>query len=187
MSNQNLDDFSAHLLAEGKSAGTVQTYLKIVRHFLKHIGETRVERISEEMARSYFATIKNKHSRCCAANVISMYLRFAAARLPVPVTRGPKASRASAPVPAKLQQRWSVDKLLEQKTKDDDLIAKLARKVIDAYLLCGRAIKGDFNLDDFVRYHDEARDLIESNLTLFMGLSASGRNIHSAIDERVNR
>ena len=33
----------------------------------------------------------------------------------------------------------------------------------------------------------ECRELIESNLQLFMGLSAGGRNIHSKIDERVNR
>src|SRR6476469_7642557 len=122
MSNQNLDDFRAHLLAEGKSAGTARQYVSLVRRFLKHIGETRVERITEEMARAYFATIKNKHSRQCAANVIGMYLRFAAASLPAVVNaRGAESPRAPAP----LRQRWSVDKLIEQKNKDDDLIAKL--------------------------------------------------------------
>jgi hypothetical protein len=187
MSKQDLTDFRAHLIASGKSKGTAEGYLQRVRHFLKHVDEPRIDRITEELARRYFATVKNKSTKHCSASAISQFLKFTAARLPVPVTRGAKASRASVPVPAKLQQRWSVDKLVAQKSKDDDLIAKLARKVIDAYLLSGRAIKGDFNLDDFVRFHDEARDVIESNLTLFMGLSADGRNIHSAIDERVNR
>src|SRR6478672_3873464 len=112
---KKLDDFRAHLLAEGKSAGTARQYVSLVRRFLKHVGETRVERITEEMARAYFATIKNKHSRQCAANAISIYLHFAATRLPVVVNaRGAEPSRASAPVPAKLQQRWSTDKLIKQ-------------------------------------------------------------------------
>jgi hypothetical protein len=92
-----------------------------------------------------------------------------------------------APVPTRLSQRWTMDKLLAQKKKDDDMIARLARKVIDGYLLGQRQIKGDVNLDDVYRYVDECRELIESNLALFMSLFAAGRNIHSAIDERVNR
>jgi hypothetical protein len=43
------------------------------------------------------------------------------------------------------------------------------------------------NLDDVYRFADECKELIESNLALFMKLSAQGRNVHSAIDERVQR
>jgi hypothetical protein len=181
-----LDDFRAHLLAEGKSPSTVAQYVGSVKRFLARIGEPRIERITEELTRSYFATIKSAHGRRSAAVAVSMYLRFAASRLPAVVNaRGELAPRA--PAPSKLRQRWLVDKLVERKSKDDDLIAKLARKVIDGYLLGQRQIKGDVNLDDVYRYVDECRELIESNLALFMSLSAGGRNIHSAIDERVNR
>jgi len=68
------------------------------------------------------------------------------------------------------------------------LIAKLARKLIDHYLYFQGRIKGEpENLDDVVRFADECRELIESNLPLFMGLSAQGRNVHSKIDERVQK
>ena len=87
-----------------------------------------------------------------------------------------------------LRQRWSLDKLIDQKGKDDDLIAKLARKVIDHYLYFQARLKGGpENLDDLCRFADECRELIESNLPLFMSLSAQGRNIHSVIDERVQQ
>jgi len=185
MSKQDLDEFRARLITAGKSTNTADAYVRCVTQFLKHIGEPRIDRISEELAHSYFAQFTSKNTKQCHVSAISQFLKFAAARLPVPVTRGPKASRS--PVPAKLQQQWSLDKLLDQKSRDDDLIAKLARKVIDGYLLGQRQIKGDLNLDDVYRYVDECRDLIESNLALFMTLSAAGRNIHSSIDERVNR
>jgi hypothetical protein len=88
----------------------------------------------------------------------------------------------------KLRQRWAVDKLAEQKGSGQDLIAKLARRVIDHYLYFQNRIKGEEeNLDDLVRFAEDCRELIESNLTLFMSLSAGGRNIHSKIDERVQR
>ena len=79
-------------------------------------------------------------------------------------------------------------KLREQKESDDDLIAKLARKVIDHYLFFQTLLKtDDIDLDTVSRFADECRDLVETNLPLFMSLSAQGRNIHSAIDERVQR
>jgi integrase-like protein len=188
MNERSLDDFRQHLLAADKSKRTVDQYVSVVRHFLKHVDETRVDRISEEMARAYFAKIKATATRRCQANVVSQYLHFTAARLPVPVkARGDKSPRARPPGKKEiaLRQRWSVDKLIEQKRTDDDLIAKLARKVIDGYLLGQRQLKGDQNLDDLYRYVDECRELIESNLALFMALSAGGRNVHSKVDERI--
>jgi integrase-like protein len=72
MSKQSLDDFRAHLIAEGKSAKTIEGYLGYIRRFLKHVDEPRIDRITEELARSYFATIKNKNSKQLAAMAVSM-------------------------------------------------------------------------------------------------------------------
>lgn len=181
-------EFKQHLLAAGKTKDTVNVYMATVHRFLKHVDNERIDRISEEVTRSFFAGIKDRGTRRMNALTISQFLNFSVSRLPVVVTaRGAESPRAAAPTKKDLarRQRWSVDKLVEQKENADDLIAKLARKVIDGYLICQQQIKGEVNLDDLVRYVDECRDLIESNLTLFMGLSAQGRNIHSKIDERV--
>jgi len=162
----------------------------IVRRFLKHIGDTRLERLSEDLTRSFFDGRKGK-DRSNSATAISQFLTFAMARLPVPVNaRGAESPRAAAPTKKELalRQKWTLDKLIEQKESDDDLIAKLARKLIDHYLYFQGRIKGEpENLDDLVRFVDECRELIESNLPLFMQLSAQGRNVHSKIDERVQK
>jgi hypothetical protein len=87
-----------------------------------------------------------------------------------------------------LRQQWAVDKLTAKKEANDDLVAKLARKVIDHYLYFQRRIQGeDENLDDVHRFAAVCQELIQSNLPLFMGLSAQGRNIHPLLDERVQR
>jgi hypothetical protein len=183
-----LEEFKKHLIAAGKSKHTVEHYVSLVRQFLKHSGNQRLDRLSEDLTRSFFAGTKGKDRRS-QASVISQFLKFSLSRLPVPVNaRGAESPRA--PAPAKqiaLRQKWNLEKLLDQKTADDELIAKLARKVIDGYLICQREIKGEQNLDDLVRYVDECRELIETNLTLFMSLSAQGHNVHSKIDERVIR
>jgi Phage integrase, N-terminal SAM-like domain len=180
-----LADFKQHLIIAGKSEVTIEEYLRTVRRFLRHVGNERPERISEELTRSFFAGMKSK-TRRFYATVVSQFLNFSVSRLPVPVNaRGAESPRAPTKKEIALRQRWSVDKLIEQKQSADDLIAKLARKVIDGYLLSQQVVKGNHNLDDFVRFADECRELIETNLPLFMSLSAQGRNIHSAIDERV--
>jgi len=87
-----------------------------------------------------------------------------------------------------LRRTWAVDRLLEQKVTSEDLIAKLGRKVIDHYVYFQSRLKDEpENLDDIERFAAECRELIESNFELFMALSKSGRNIRSAIDERVQR
>jgi hypothetical protein len=122
---------------------------------------------------------------------VGQFLKFAAARLPALVNaRGAESRRAAAPTKKELalHQKWTLDKLIEQKENDADLIAKLARKVIDHYIYFQGRMKGEpENLDDVYRFADECKELIESNLALFMKLSAQGRNVHSAIDERVQR
>ena len=185
-----LEAYKQHLIAAGRSKATIERYLTTVRGFLKHVGNVPVDRITEDATRSYFANRKG-HARQQRASIVSAFLNFSVSRLPVPVNaRGAGSPRAAAPTKKELaiRQKWNVDKLLDQKTTDDDLIAKLARKVIDHYLYFQGRMKGDpENLDDLARFADECRELIENNLALFMRLSAQGRNIHSAIDERVQR
>lgn len=57
-SNQDLiAAFKKHLLAAGKSKITADEYLNVVRRFLRHVGNERLDRISEELTRSFFAFI----------------------------------------------------------------------------------------------------------------------------------
>jgi len=183
-------EFRKHLKTLGFTPNTRTNYMIIVRRFEKHIGYTPLERLTEDLTRSFFAGLKDK-DRPIPVTVIGKFLKFAVSRLPVPVNaRGAESPRARAPTKKELalRQEWTLDKLQEQTENDADLIAKLARKLIDHYLYFQGRMKGEpENLDDVVRFADECRDLIETNLTLFMGLSAHGRNIHSKIDERVQK
>jgi Phage integrase, N-terminal SAM-like domain len=198
---KTLEDFRQHLIATGLSKHTIETCISGVRGFLRHIGNERhLDRISEESVRSFFAGIDNRNTRRRRASDVSQFLNFALSRLPVVINNRGNASGGSkkvppetpAPAPSKkelaLRRQWSVDKLSEQKEAADDLTAKLARKVIDHFLYFQDRLKGEpENLDDLCRFADECRELIQSNLPLFMTLSAQGRNIHSAIDERVQK
>jgi len=185
-----LNNFKQSLIAAGKSKLTVKQTMNTARRFLKHVENQPVDRISEDLARSFFDG-QTGQTRMQYANAVSQFLRFAARNLPAVVTaRGEISPRAAAPTKKELalRQKWTLDKLLEQKEHDSDLIAKLARKVIDHYIYFQGRMKGEpENLDDVYRFADECKELIESNLALFMKLSAQGRNIHSAIDERVQR
>jgi hypothetical protein len=116
-------------------------------------------------------------------------LKFAMRGLPAVVNpRGAKSPRAAAPTKKDLalKARWTLDKLVSEKEKTDDLVALLARKLIDHYMYFERRMKGEpDDLDDIARFTDECRELIQANLPLFMSMSAQGRNVHSKIDERV--
>ena len=183
--------FALHLGKAGAEPRTVDQYLRTVRRFLKHVGENRVDRISEELTRAFFAG-KAKNTLHQQAAIVGQFLAFATQRLPAVID---KRGREKASIPRErnkkelaLCERWSIDKAVEQKRNDDDLIARLARKVIDHYLYFQGRLKGEpENLDDVVRFVDECRELIEVNLPLFVGLSAQGRNVHSVIDERIQR
>ena len=182
--------FLAHLKQAGKGPHALRSYQVIVHHFLKHIGNERLDRVPEAVVNAYFAGITNANTKKKYASVVSQFIEFACAKLPVVVGRGSEMAPARAPTKKELalRQQWSLDKLIEQKEKTDDLIAQLARKLIDHYLYFQGRIKSEpENLDDVVRFADECRDLIERNLPLFMGLSAGGRNVHSKIDERVQK
>jgi hypothetical protein len=182
--------FKQHLIAAGKSKITVEQYANIVRSFLRHIGNERLDRISEELTRSFFAASVKVKTKRNYALIISQFLNFAVSQRPIVTARGEKSPRAVAPTKRELElrEKWSLDKLLEQKSNADDLIAQLARKLIDHYVFFQGLLKNDdIDLDTVSRFADEARELIQNNLVLFMRLSAEGRNINSAIDERVQK
>lgn len=191
MNNQSLEDFKQYLKDQGKGKAAIDRTVNTVRRFLRHVGEHRLDRISEEVARSFFAGIKAVKTRQMYAMEVSQFLNFSASRLPVPVNAQgrliiPPAVKSKKELA--LRQKWTVEKLLDQKETADDLIAKLARKVSDHYLYFQTRLKGgDENLDEVGRLGDECRELIESNLPLFMALSAGGRNVHPKIDERMQR
>ena len=186
-----LINFEAHLKAQGLVPSVIVNYLYEVRRFLRFVGNGPINRISEAQAREFFDAIAGKHYKRQCASIISRFLTFTAAQLPVVVNaRGAEM----APLPRQsekevaLRTNWALDKLTEEKERGEDLIAKLGRRVIDHYLYFQSRLRGEpENLDDIVRFADDCRQLIESNLPLFMGLSAGGRNIHSAIDEKVQR
>ena len=176
-------EFIEHLNRSGLTPSSVESYSRQARAFLRHIGHQQIERISEAETGAFFDRFKSKRTRRLYAVAVTLFLRFAMAHLPVPVT-----GRQLPAVPGKLRQKWTAEKLLEQRETDKDLIAKLARKVIDHYLYFQSRMRDEpENLDDIYRFADECKELIGSNLDLFMGLSAQGRNVHSVIDERVQR
>ena len=185
-------DFREHLKAAGKSRQTVWMANCAVRSFLRHVDGQPLDRVSEELTRSFFSGLKNPLIRKQYSSTIYRFLQFATSRLPVPVTAlGAEmlpAPRAPSKKELALRQRWNLDKLIEHKDTADDLIAKLARKVIDHYLYFqSRQKGGPEDLDEIARMADECRALIETNLPLFMGLSAGGRNLGTQIDERMQR
>jgi hypothetical protein len=172
----------------------VDIYVRHVRRFLDFIGDQRIDRVSEEQMRAYFARYKNqkRKTREQAASIISQYVKFATAGLPV-VIDGRGAAMPPGPAPTNkkdiaLRKGWGIEKLVHESEAKDDLIAKLARKVSDHYLYFQTRLRGgDENLDEVGRLADECRELIESNLALFIALSAGGRNVHPKIDERTRR
>ena len=118
-----LDDFELYLKNSGKAPETVRVCMRVVRAFLKHIGDTRLDRLGEDLTRSFFAGHQVGGTRASYAWMVSQFLKFAVARLPVPVTaRGSEMAPAAA-VKSKnevaLRQQWSLDKLLDQKENAD--------------------------------------------------------------------
>jgi hypothetical protein len=180
-----LAEFADDLKKNGLGASSVGNYVRTAQLFLKHVGTERIDRISEADTRAFFDRYKTVSRRNHAARV-SAFLKFATKGLPA-VIGGSKSEPPKAPTKKEiaLRQKWSVDKLITEKDKSDDLVAKLARKVIDHYMYFEGRMKGEpDNLDDVARFADECRDLIQSNLALFMSMSAAGRNVHTRIDER---
>jgi len=186
----DLEDFRRYLQSEGYKPGSIPTMLYHVRVFLKHIGNKRVDRLTEADTRDYFAKhVSHKHRRGPASS-ISAYIKFAAKSLPVVVDRMGAALPPPARKPTKkelaLREKWTIDKLMAEKETANDLIGRLARQLMNHFVHFEKRRRGaPDDLDEIGRFADECRQLIESNLALFMGLSASGRNINPIFTERV--
>ena len=87
--------------------------------------------------------------------VFRQFLMFAAARCDVSAKKS-QGRIVGNPAPAvkdarelALRQTWALDRLVKKRQVGDDLIAKLARNVIDFYLYLQGRMKGEpENLDD---------------------------------------
>jgi hypothetical protein len=182
-----LAEFAEHLKADGYSAGSVDIYTRTAREFLKHVGNRPIDRISEAETRRFFNRFTNKHTHRDRATQVSAFLKFAMRGLPAVVNaRGAESPRAPTKKELALKAKWTLDRLISEKERADDLIALLARKLIDHYVYFENRLKGEpDDFDEIARFVAESRDLIERNLPLFMSMSAQGRNVHSRIDERV--
>ena len=181
-------DFEQHLQAAGRSKKTVTAAISTVRCFLRHVDGKPLAQLSEDDTRAYFAGFKGP-TRRVYSSTISRFLKFAAAALPVVVNKAgaqlPPPTRKPTQKELALRERWTVDKLTAQKEAADDLIGRLARQVVNHYVFFEKRLKGaPDDLDELARFADEARALIESNLALFMNLSATGHNINSRFNER---
>jgi len=182
-------DFEQHLQAAGRSKHTVTAAVSAVRCFLRHVDGKPLAQLSENDTREYFAGFKGP-TRRVYSSTISRFLKFAAAALPVVVNKAgaelPPPTRKPTKKELALRERWTVDKLTAQKEAADDLIGRLARQVVNHYVLFEKRLKGaPDNLDELARFADEARALIESNMVLFMGLSATGHNINSRFERNL--
>ena len=182
----SLNDFKQHMIASGKSEHTATLYAQRVAGFLKHLTEQRIEKITEDSAQSYIAGIKDKRTKRGKVIAVHQFLKFAAQRsFPVRTKEdeAPLPSTQSQPEVA-LTQQWLLEKLIDEKSRSDDLIAALACKLMDHYLYFqSRITGGGDNLDSICRLADEAKQLIQSNLALFIRLSSGGRSINRTIPE----
>jgi hypothetical protein len=177
-------EFAEHLKQSEFSPASIQSYTATARRFIEHVASERVDRIGEAETRQFFDRYKTANQRRQRAMHVSAFLKFAMRGLPA-VLNAPPAQPPTKKDLA-LRAKWTLDKLITEKEKADDLIALLARKLIDHYMYFERRIKGEpEDLDEIARFADEARELIQGNLALFMQMSAQGRNVHTLIDERV--
>jgi hypothetical protein len=119
------------------------------------------------------------------ATAIRQFLQFTSAHPSIAVVedQAPQAAGQNQQEPT-MPQQWLLEKLIDDKSRTDDLIAKLGGKLMDHYLYFQSRIKGEGeNMDNICRLADEAQHLIESNLALFIHLSSGGRKIHKTILE----
>lgn len=180
-------EFADHLKANGYGKSSIGNYTRTAQQFLTHIGNRPIDRVSEAETRTFFERYKKKNRQPHAV-ALSAFLKFAMKGLPA-VVDDKNATVAHLPANKKqtaLKAKWTLDKLIAEKEKTDDLLALLGRKVIDHYMHFERRLQGQSeDLDEIARFADECKDLIQANLPLFMQMSAAGRNVHSRIDARV--
>ncbi|HEX7231634.1 MAG TPA: phage integrase N-terminal SAM-like domain-containing protein [Candidatus Binatia bacterium] len=179
-----LNDFKQHLIASGKSEDTASLYAQRIARFLSH-ADWPPEKITAELVRTFLNRIKDKRTKRGCAMAVQQFLKFTAAHSTL-ISREDQSSKPPGEgqqetVPP---QQWLVEKLVDEKARSDELIATLARKLMDHYLYFQRRIKAEQEDPDYVcRLADEAKQLIESNLALFIRLFSSGREVDRTIPE----
>jgi len=178
-----LNEFKQHLIGAGKSEHTASLYTQRVAAFLKKLGVEKIKKITHGSAQSYIAGIKDKRTARGSAIAIHQFLNFSAPTRLVEMIGDDEALAGSSQEETALPNQWLLEKLIDEKSRSDDLIATLAHHLMDHYLYFQSRIRGEENLKTVSRLADESRNLIESNLALFMRISSGGRETHKTIPE----
>lgn len=194
-------EFQERLRLQGKTTSTRKHYMNYIHRFMRYVGGEPLHRLTGEQMKYFFEQEFGhwgKSTQVIASAVVTQFVRFAVAQsLPVPVVVNRRESKA-APAPVldpvrdareiALRQKWSFDRLLLEKEKGDDLIAALGRQLVNHYLFFQSLLsQTPLNLDEVIRLADECRETIDSNLSLFLKLSALGKNLGPKINERIIR
>jgi hypothetical protein len=179
-----LNDFKQHLIASGKSEDTASLYAQRIARFLRH-ADWPTEQITAELVLTFLNRIKDKRTKRGCAMAVQQFLKFTAAHPSLisgddqPSKPTPQSQPETVP-----PQQWLVEKLVDEKARSDDLIATLAGKLMDHYLYFQKRINGDGEEPDYLcRLADEAKQLIESNLALFIRLFSNGREVDKTIPD----
>jgi len=179
-----LNNFKQHLIASGKSEDTASLYAQRIARFLRD-ADWPTENITAELVRTFLNRIKDKRTKRGCAMAVQQFLKFAAAH-PSSISGEDQSSKPPAEAQPETvpPQQWLIENLVDEKARSDDLIATLAGKLMDHYLYFQSRIKGDEEDPDYLcRLAAEAKQLIESNLALFIRLFSGGREIDRTIQE----
>jgi hypothetical protein len=179
-----LNEFKQHLIASGKSEHTASLYTQRVAAFLKHLVEQNIDKMTEGSVRSYIAGIKDKRTARGSAIATRQFLKFSAPTRLAEIMGDNEAPVETCQEESVLPQQWLLEKLLDEKTRSDDLIATLGHQLLDHYSYFQSRIRGEREDRETVfRLADQAKNLIEPNLALFMRLSSGGREAPKTILE----
>jgi len=179
-----LNEFKQHLIVLGKSEHTASLYTQRVAAFLKHLGEQKIDKMTQGSMRCYIAGIKDRRTARGSAIAIGQFLKFSAPTQLAEITGGDEALASACQEESTLPHQWLLEKLIDEKSRSDDLIATLGHQLMDHYLYFQNCIRGEReNLKTVYRLADEARELIEKNISLFIRLSSGGRKTDKTIPE----
>ncbi|MGN6731690.1 MAG: site-specific integrase [Candidatus Binatia bacterium] len=179
-----LNEFKQHLIVLGKSEHTASLYTQRVAAFLKHLAEQKIEKMTEGSMRCYIAGIKDRRTARGSAIAIGQFLKFSAPTQLAEITEDDEVPGSVCQEESMLPHQWLLEKLIDEKSGSDHLIATLGHQLMDHYLYFQNRIRGEReNLKTVCRLADEARELIENNLALFMRLFSGGRKTDKTIPE----
>ncbi|HXG51001.1 MAG TPA: hypothetical protein VNN77_06295 [candidate division Zixibacteria bacterium] len=164
-----------------------------MRRFVIYAGHEPIEQISDRQVEGFIRSAAGGR-RGQVARDLGAFLRFAAERRDVPAEMAPLVppsapARAERDRLAPLRQKLTFDRFAREKEAADELIARLAHRVIDHFLYFRRRIAGEpDDLDEIYRLADEAAEIIHANLQTFMRLQgAGGLNVHAVLDAPAGR